>query len=114
MFSYSMTSLDDPNGGITSVRELPSLTGRWHPYKQSAIKNPAKKLMIAEEQTVIRGPDCSDPNRDILVDGRYVAGGDVLTSRHNKKANAGFADGHAQNVKWQFGDDLNNTDPGRP
>src|SRR5947207_601698 len=34
MFSYSMTSLDDPNGGITSVRELPSLTGRWHPYKQ--------------------------------------------------------------------------------
>jgi len=103
--------LDDPNGGITSVREL---SGRWHPYKQSAIKNPAKKLMIAEEQTVIRGPDCSDPNRDILVDGRYVAGGDVLTSRHNKKANAGFADGHAQNVKWQFGDDPNNTDPARP
>lgn len=114
MFSYSMTSLNDPNGGITSVREKPFQTGQWHAYKQAAVKNPAKKLMFAEEQTVLRGPDCSDPNGEILVDGRYVAGGDVLTSRHNKKANAGFADGHAQNVKWQFGDDPNNTEPGRP
>ena len=115
MFSYSMTSLDDPNSGITSVREKPFKTGRWHPYKQLAIKNGARKLMIAEEQTVIRGRECSDPNRNILNDGRFVPGSsDVLTSRHNKRANAGFADGHAQNVKWQFADDLNNTDPGRP
>jgi len=113
MMSYSVTSLglvNNQSGGMTSVR-----SGSWYPYKQSAIRNPAKKMMIAEEQTVIRGPECSDPNRNILNDGRYVPGGsDVLTSRHNKRANVGFADGHATSAKWQFGDDINNCDPNRP
>lgn len=116
MYSYSMVSLglinnNTQSGGITSVRNN---GGRWYPFKQSAIRNPAKKLMLAEEQTVIRGPECSDPNRNILNDGRYVPGGsDVLTSRHNKRANVGFADGHAQVVRWQYGDDINNSDPAR-
>ncbi len=71
--------------------------------------------MLAEEQTVLRGPECSDPSRGVVVDGRYVPGGsDTLTSRHNKRADVGFADGHVENVKWQFGDNLNNTDPNRP
>jgi len=111
MFSYSMTSLGLVglrSGGITSVR-----SGRWYPYKLAAVRNPATKLMIAEEQTVISGPEASDPNRNILNDGRYVPGGDVLSSRHNRRANVGFADGHAAVVPWRFGDDLNNTDPGR-
>jgi len=115
MFSYSMTSLglnNNQSGGITSVRD--GNGGRWYPYKQSAVRNPAKKLMLAEEQTVVSGPECADPNRNILNDGRFVPGGsDVLTARHSKRANVGFADGHAQSVKWQAGDDLNNTDPAR-
>ena len=115
MFSYSMTSVglvNNQSGGITSIRDT---SRRWYPFKQSAIRNPAKKFMLAEEQTVIRGPECSDPNRNILNDGRFVPGGsDVLTSRHNKRANSGFADGHAQTVKWKLGDDLNNLDPTRP
>lgn len=113
MYSYSMTSLDLANNqsrGITSIR-----SGGWYAFKQSAIRNPAKKMMLAEEQTVIRGPDASDPNRNILNDGRFVPGGsDVLTSRHKKRANVGFADGHAQSERWQFGDDINNADPARP
>jgi prepilin-type N-terminal cleavage/methylation domain-containing protein/prepilin-type processing-associated H-X9-DG protein len=113
MMSYSVTSLglvNNQSGGMTSVR-----SGGWYPFKQSAVRNPAKKMMIAEEQTVIRGPECSDPNRNILNDGRFVPGGsDVLTSRHNKRANIGFADGHATSAKWQFGDDINNCDPSQP
>ena len=113
MFSYTMTSLGIVglgSGGITSIRDA----GRWYPYKQSAIRNPARKLMIEEEQTVITGPDCSNNGRNIINDGRFVAGGDdVLTGRHNRQANVGFADGHATCVKWQFAEDLNNTDPAR-
>ena len=114
MMSYSVTSLgliNNLSGGMTSVKDA----NRWYPYKQAAIRNPAKKMMIAEEQTVIRGPESSDFNRNILNDGRYVPGGsDVLTSRHNKRANIGFADGHATSAPWRFGDDMNNCDPGRP
>lgn len=113
MMSYSMTSFElaTPSKGITSIR-----SGGWYGFKQSSIRNPAKKMMIAEEQTVIRGPECSDPARNILNDGRFVPGGgsDVLTSRHNKRANVGFADGHSTSEKWQFGDNLNNADPTLP
>ncbi len=115
MYSYSMTSLGlnlTRSTGITSIRD--GNNGRWSPYKQSSIRNPARKIMLAEEQTVITGPESADPNRGILNDGRFVPGGsDVLTARHSKRANVGFADGHARSVKWQFGDDQNNTDPAR-
>ena len=120
MWSYSMTSIGVTllqSGGITSVRDNSggSMNGRWYPFKQGNVKNPARKLMLAEEQTVLKGPECSDPGRGIIVDGRYVPGGsDTLTSRHSKRADVGFADGHAENVKWQFGDSPSNTDPLRP
>jgi prepilin-type processing-associated H-X9-DG protein len=119
-FSYTLTSWNETKG-IASVRELPQGTGVWHPYKFTQIKKPANKIMIAEEQSVLLGPECSvpksvNPNADILNDGRWVpavdlTGGDYLTSRHNKRADVGFADGHVQPVKWQFGLDANNTDP---
>jgi prepilin-type N-terminal cleavage/methylation domain-containing protein/prepilin-type processing-associated H-X9-DG protein len=111
MFSYSMTSWGTVglvSGGITSIRD-----GRWYPYRHSSVRNPVKKVMIAEEQTVISGPEASDPSRNILNDGRFVPGGDVMTSRHLRRANVGFADGHATCEKWQFGDDDRNTDPNR-
>jgi len=107
-FSYSMTSID-VDRGITSVKQGTV----WHPYKFSQIKNPARKFVLAEEQSVTVGPDCSDPNGEIIVDGRYVpgVGNDVLTSRHEKKADVGFCDGHVESVKWQFGNDTANSDP---
>ena len=38
-------------------------------------------------------------------------GGDVLTSRHNKRADVSFTDGHTEKVPWQFGDFDENTRP---
>ena len=117
LYSYSMTSLGISGGqsrGMTSIRDN---LGPWYPARLTSVKNPAKKIMLAEEQSVTAGLEASDPNRNIINDGRWVpstgSGGDVLTSRHNKRANVGFADGHVQVVKWQFGDDPNNTDPAR-
>src|SRR5882762_4789902 len=87
-FSYTMTSYDLANNvsrGITSIVD----TGNGlHPFKSTSIKNPAAKIMFAEEQSSLslKG-EVSDPNGEILNDGRWVAdGGDRLTSRHGKKA----------------------------
>ena len=106
-YSYSMTSVD-VDRGLTSVNN-----GTFHPYKATRVKDPAKKIAFAEEQTVTSGPECSDPNGDIINDGRWVAAGgsDRLTSRHNKRAVVGFCDGHVQVVKWQFGLDAINSTP---
>jgi prepilin-type processing-associated H-X9-DG protein len=105
--SYTMNSYGDPGQGITSVND-----GSWHAYKFTQIKNPARKMMLCEEQSVLRGPECSDPTINILNDGRMTFG-DVLTSRHNKRADIGFGDGHVSPEKWQFAQDLNNFDPSR-
>jgi len=115
-YSYTMTSYD-VDRGITSVRD----GAGWHPYKFTKIKNPARKIVIAEEQSVLSGPECSvsrsvNPNAGIVNDGRWVPaldlnGGDYITSRHNKRGDVGFGDGHVQSVPWQFGMDQKNSDP---
>jgi prepilin-type N-terminal cleavage/methylation domain-containing protein/prepilin-type processing-associated H-X9-DG protein len=113
-FSYSMTSLGTGGStslGVTSIRDT---SGVWYPFKFSSIKNPAIKIVFAEEQSVLSGPECSDPAGDIINDGRWVASAgtlDRLTSRHNKRADVGFGDGHVESVPWQFGLVPANSDP---
>jgi len=113
LYSYTMTSYG-LNGnicpGMASIRD----GGGWHAFKQAGIRNPAKKIMLAEEQSSLRRGEVSDPAGTIVNDGRWVAGGgsDTLTSRHGKRgADVGFADGHVQAVQWQFGNDTANSQP---
>jgi prepilin-type processing-associated H-X9-DG protein/prepilin-type N-terminal cleavage/methylation domain-containing protein len=110
LYSYSMTSYD-LNGnqclGITSIDD-----GKWHPFRQSGIKNPARKIMLCEEQASYAPGEVSDPTASIVNDGRWAAPGDVITSRHNKRGNVGFADGHVTAVPWRFGLDIANSQPG--
>jgi prepilin-type N-terminal cleavage/methylation domain-containing protein/prepilin-type processing-associated H-X9-DG protein len=113
-YSYTMTSYNlngSQSQGMTSIKN----GATWYPFRQNKIRNPSNKIAIAEEQASTRPGELSDPTRNILNDGRWVpgsgGGGDVLTSRHSKKANVGFADGHAQPVTWQFGDNPNNSRP---
>ena len=113
-FSYTMTSYDLQNGQALGMSSIKESSGAWHPFKATAIKNPAKKIMLAEEQSVLSGPECSDPTGDIVNDGRWVAGGsgtDRLTSRHSKKADVGWSDGHVSPVTWKFGLDPVNSQP---
>jgi prepilin-type N-terminal cleavage/methylation domain-containing protein/prepilin-type processing-associated H-X9-DG protein len=110
IYSYSMTSYDVENGqslGITSIDD-----GRWHPFRQANIKNPSRKIMLAEEQSSYAGGEVSDPSASIINDGRWAAPGDVLTSRHNKRGDVAFADGHVTAVPWRFGLDIKNSQPG--
>jgi prepilin-type processing-associated H-X9-DG protein/prepilin-type N-terminal cleavage/methylation domain-containing protein len=108
-YSYSLTSFGlngSVNVGMSSINN-----GNWYPFKASAINKPANKIMLAEEQSGTKGEETSDPTASIINDGRWVPPGDVLTSRHGKKGNCGFADGHVQNVSWRFATNLANSRP---
>ena len=109
--SYSLTSygLDGSrNLGMASINN-----GAWFPFKQSGIKDPAKKIMLAEEQSVTRGAEASDPGASIINDGRWAPPGDVLTSRHSKKGDVAYADGHTATHPWKFALDDRNSLPSR-
>lgn len=115
LYSYSVTSFDingNQSLGLTSIKS----GSAWYPFKQEAIRNPATKIMLAEEQSSYLANEVSNPNLNVINDGRWVPsanpnGGDTLTSRHGKKANVGFADGHASPVKYTFGQNLENSRP---
>ena len=94
-YSYTMPSAVDANGnhGITSVP--------GQPFKQASVKQPTEKLMVAEEQTTTAAPEASNPAPagKVADDGRFQLGTNDLTSRHNKKADITFADGHSTTIK---------------
>ena len=109
-YSYTMTSYSlngTSNPGFTSIN-----TGTaFYPFKSSHVKNPSGKIILAEEQSGNSGADCSVPGAGVLNDGRWLPPGNPLTSRHNKKAVAGFADWHVDSVPWQFGQNITNSQP---
>src|SRR5258707_3705352 len=103
-YSYTLNSWGINNGqndGITSIMDT---SGAWHPFKFASIKGPARKIMLCEEQSVTHGPEWSDPTVNILNDGR-MTNWDILTSRHNKKGDVGFADGHVAPITWKYARD---------
>jgi prepilin-type N-terminal cleavage/methylation domain-containing protein/prepilin-type processing-associated H-X9-DG protein len=122
LYSYSMTSYEiisapDPltgeltyvNPGMTSV--FTDVGGNALVFKQNSIRNPTLKLMLVEE---VASNDRRDNPAGVSVinDGRWVPGAnDGLTGRHSGNANVTFADGHAEAVPWEFGDNLTNSRP---
>jgi prepilin-type N-terminal cleavage/methylation domain-containing protein/prepilin-type processing-associated H-X9-DG protein len=94
-YSYTMVSynLDGTiNHGMTS---LPS-----YPFKQSAIKRAAEKMVFVEEQTSLAKNEASDPaSGSVVTDGRWLPTSDPLTIRHGKKFDASYADGHVSAQK---------------
>ena len=110
-YSYTMTSYDlDAAGnclGMTSINN-----GTWHPFKANNVKDPARKIAIAEEQSSFAQGEGSDATGDIINDGRWVAnGGDRLTSRHSKKAEIGYADSHVSVTTWLIATNTINSRP---
>jgi len=112
-YSYSMTSYDLNGNASRGMSSIVDTGNGLHPFKSTGIKNPAAKIMFAEEQSSVHVKgEVSDPNGDIINDGRWVPDGqDRLTSRHGRKANVGWADGHVSLVDWKFGQDTHNSDP---
>jgi prepilin-type N-terminal cleavage/methylation domain-containing protein/prepilin-type processing-associated H-X9-DG protein len=112
-YSYSLTSYDisgNQNLGMASI--MRSSGGQaWFPYKMAYIRGPSSKIMYAEENASAKLDDSPVANAPIINDGRYVATGDYLTVRHNRRAVVGFADGRAAAVPWEFGRNLTNSRP---
>jgi prepilin-type N-terminal cleavage/methylation domain-containing protein/prepilin-type processing-associated H-X9-DG protein len=115
LYSYSMTGYgvgDYPNLNMDGNLGMSSVFtgGTAYIFKQSSVRNPALKIMLAEEPG--SGATWDNPeNGAVINDGRWEPSVDPLTCRHRGRANVTFADGHAQAVNWQFGDDITNSLP---
>jgi prepilin-type processing-associated H-X9-DG protein/prepilin-type N-terminal cleavage/methylation domain-containing protein len=66
--------------------------------KSGRIRNPAGKIMLAEE----KGAANDGPGDAVIDDGRWQPLGYPLTMRHSGKANVAFADGHVEMVQRDF------------
>jgi prepilin-type N-terminal cleavage/methylation domain-containing protein/prepilin-type processing-associated H-X9-DG protein len=110
--SYTMTSYDLQSGVNVGMSSIFS-GGTRAAFKHTQIKNPASKIMLAEEVTKNSADDNPVPGlyTGTISDGRWVPTKNLLTARHNKKANAGFADGHVQSVTWRFATNVVNSRP---
>ena len=114
LYSYSMTGYGvgsysgfdmTANLGMSSVF---TSTMNYN-FKQASVLNPALKIMLAEEPS---GAGDNPSGSSAINDGRWMPGSDPLTNRHQGKADVTFADGHAQGVDWQFGNNITNSMPG--
>jgi prepilin-type N-terminal cleavage/methylation domain-containing protein/prepilin-type processing-associated H-X9-DG protein len=115
MYSYSLTSYlptTDANGnpvnlGMSSnFSQTPLL-----PFKLGQIHNPSGKIMLAEEVASAGGSD-NPTGAAVINDGRWMPQDpDILTSRHDGKADVVFADFHVDPVTPDFGEDVNNSEP---
>jgi prepilin-type processing-associated H-X9-DG protein len=110
MASYSMTSYPMAYGqsmGMSSIRN----GAGWYPFRHYAIKNPAGKIMLAEEQASYMPGEASDSLSAIVNDGRWIPPFDALTARHYGNGIAAFADGHVLTVSPAFGLFATNSQP---
>jgi prepilin-type N-terminal cleavage/methylation domain-containing protein/prepilin-type processing-associated H-X9-DG protein len=106
--SYSMNSYDlngNINPGMASIFQGNVNNPVRYLFKMGNVKRLSNKIMLAEEQASHRADDSFNPrgSEAIINDGRWVPTGDVLTIRHNKKGDVGFADGHVEAVTPRFG-----------
>jgi prepilin-type processing-associated H-X9-DG protein len=108
-FSYTM------NGYVKSSGELAGCgstyaagNGALLSRKLTSIRQPAEKIMLAEEPVSAQDIPVGYPSTSYADDGRWVPGvngPNTITTRHNKRGNANFADGHAQPVDAKYASD---------
>jgi prepilin-type N-terminal cleavage/methylation domain-containing protein/prepilin-type processing-associated H-X9-DG protein len=110
-YSYTM------NGFVNAAGELAgcgstyaSGSGSFVAKKMTNIRRPSDKIMLAEEPVSTSDIPEGFPNTAYADDGRWLPGPNTVTTRHNKRGNANFADGHAQPVDAKFAKDPNNYD----
>ena len=102
-YSYTMVSdvYADPNGGGNINHGITSFGGTLYggppelKFKQSQIKHASEKMMVAEE--LVSGSE-PDDGRFELVQADGVTPDNSLTTRHSKRADITFADGHVTTI----------------
>lgn len=107
-YSYSLNSIvsGGVNHGMASV--IDKASGLASRFKLGAVRNPAEKIMLAEEQSTRKPGEASDVTKNVINDGRWVPPGDALSLRHNRRANVSFADGHVAPVFPSFANNITN------
>jgi prepilin-type N-terminal cleavage/methylation domain-containing protein/prepilin-type processing-associated H-X9-DG protein len=114
MTSYNVISTDDANGNPRNVN--PGMSSIFTaslslPFLQASIRNPGKKIMLAEEVASQSSRD-NPTGASVINDGRWVPSeGNPLTARHGGKGDVTFADLHVEPETWEFGDDITNSEP---
>lgn len=115
LFSYSFTGYGlraegepdvmglegNRNIGMASVFTADPGEAAGFPFRESWVRNPSEKIMLAEEP----GSDDprENPNFNFIQDGRWTPPtGDTLTKRHQGNGNVTFSDGHVEAVSWQY------------
>jgi len=108
-YSYSINGQKTVENGMAS-----SWDNGLVAFKYGNVRNPVRKIMLAEEPTQPT-PDEEPPGyTSIIDDGRWEpppAGKNIITMRHRNKGNVNFADGHARTADYIFAADPNNNDP---
>jgi prepilin-type N-terminal cleavage/methylation domain-containing protein/prepilin-type processing-associated H-X9-DG protein len=108
-YSYEFTSYNinnNLNPGFTTIIDL---TGKAYYFKTANVRNPATKVMCVEPVAALTPNDA--PSFDttwVVQSGRWepfnaaqTAVQNYLTVRHNKRSDAGFADGHVEKITQQ-------------
>jgi len=114
MYSYSLTSYNpgtDANGNRVAMGMSSNFAKDPLPFRLAAVHNSSGKIMLAEEATSAGGSD-NPTSAAVIDDGRWMPQEpDMLTSRHDGKADVTFADFHVGPVTPDFGEDVNNSEP---
>ena len=95
-YSYSLNAASDHGMAsyLSKDRSMVFLN------RLTAVRNPARKIMLAEE----KGGPGDGPGSASIDDGRWVPPGYPLTQRHSGRANVAFADSHVERVEPAFAD----------
>ncbi|HEY1786671.1 MAG TPA: prepilin-type N-terminal cleavage/methylation domain-containing protein [Verrucomicrobiae bacterium] len=119
LYSYSMTGFGMEFGsttdmGLTTVVVNSGSQSIAYTFNEAGVRNPAGKIMMAEEPGTLSASDGAGSTGFIINDGRWdpVAGSDPLTTRHGGKADVAFVDGHVEPEDQNFGANPNNIVPG--
>ena len=121
--SYSMLNFDPPAGNTHNIHGTTSsfssaVGGFQDPFKQTSVRNTANKILVAEEAAYLTADDApASDTTTVIDDGRFIPASraayntpkDYLTTRHGKKADVGFCDGHVEAVSWTIGTNQANT-----
>jgi prepilin-type N-terminal cleavage/methylation domain-containing protein/prepilin-type processing-associated H-X9-DG protein len=105
VYSYTLTSHELDSGGLNRGMSSfyagpPASPTTAVLFKQTSIRNPSQKIMLAEEQTTHKAGESSDigGSSPIINDGRWLGPGDKITARHNKRGDINFGDGHVETI----------------
>jgi prepilin-type N-terminal cleavage/methylation domain-containing protein/prepilin-type processing-associated H-X9-DG protein len=113
-YSYEFTSYNVSGTVSPGFTTIIDLSGRAYYFKTVSVRNPSAKILCVEPVASL-SPGDAPPNDTtwVVQSGRWepfnaaqTALNNYLTMRHNKKSDAGFADGHVQAITQQYATNL--------